>query len=99
MAATPAPCPEGKILIFKIPATVEGGASEELNRQVLSISLEACVKVRAISYTCVIHPVYMYTVHYIIVIHSPDVHVTIVNMHTAGALYIQCTCIIHIRPY
>ncbi|CAI8016947.1 Meiosis regulator and mRNA stability factor 1 [Geodia barretti] len=44
MAATPAPRPEGKILIIKIQASNESDQFEELGRQVLMISLEANIK-------------------------------------------------------
>ena len=45
VAAIPAPRPEGKILIFKIPAATEENSFAEMDRQVLSVILEACIKV------------------------------------------------------
>ena len=45
MAATPAPPPEGKILVIKIPATDEADQFSELERRVLMLSLEANIKV------------------------------------------------------
>ena len=45
MAAIPPPRPEGKILIFKISATAETNLLEEVDRRVLALTLEACVKV------------------------------------------------------
>jgi hypothetical protein len=44
MAAIPPPRPEGKILIFKISATAETNLLEEVDRRVLALTLEACVK-------------------------------------------------------